>query len=610
MNGTLGSLLIPVALKGAVLLAAAAVAALALRRASAATRHLVWATAMVGLLVLPLAAAMLPIWQVPVDVPILGAASNNESTLELMDALAPAHPRSAPARTVAPSPAPAAADAPVPTVVPSAVAALRSNPSRAALWLWLVGAAAMFVHLLVGLRMASGLIRRSRTIEDERWHERLEDAAARMGVPGALLLASSETAVPVTCGIRRPVILLPPDAGTWSEERARVVLLHELGHVRRRDCLVHVVAQAARALHWFNPLAWLALGRLTAERERACDDLVLSAGTRGSAYAEHLLEIARGVRAGGSLSAALAMARPSELEGRLLAILDAARNRRPPSSWRLVTTTVVTFGLVAVLSSARLQSSAEAAVVPKSAAGELRQSDRPPDPKPTPAPTRTPTAAPAPRPAPVAAPAPPPQPPAAGAGPQLPPTPVGAPPPARRQPANRPSPPTGGPNDTQVPPVPDSVVKALVAALDDENEDVRREALQTLVRFRSPLAFDPMLAAAKSSDPEIRGHAVFALGQFGDARAVPTLTAALKDENADVRGQAAFALGRIGSADGVVPLIAALKDAAAEVRQQAAFALGQLKDPRSVDPLTAALKDADPEVRQHAAFALGQVLGR
>ena len=151
----------------------------------------------------------------------------------------------------------------------------------------------------------------------------------------------------MTCGVTRPVILLPCAALTWDVSRMRVVLLHELAHIRRRDCLMHCVAQAALALHWCNPLMWMALARLRAERERACDDLVLVAGTRGSDYAEHLLDIARQFRRQGMEVAAVAMARPSELEGRLLAILDplrepsarrsqrvsAGRSWQLPSSW-------------------------------------------------------------------------------------------------------------------------------------------------------------------------------------------------------------------------------------------------------------------------------------
>ena len=163
--------------------------------------------------------------------------------------------------------------------------------------------------------------------------EELERAAAELGVARPpVLLWSAALSVPMTCGFTEPAILLPCAALHWGPARMRVVLLHELAHIRRRDCVVHCLAQAALALHWCNPLMWMALARLRAERERACDDRVLVTGTRGSDYAEHLLDIARQFRRQGIGVAAVAMARPSELEGRLLAILDPLRSRRPAES--------------------------------------------------------------------------------------------------------------------------------------------------------------------------------------------------------------------------------------------------------------------------------------
>src|SRR5262249_33106515 len=98
------------------------------------------------------------------------------------------------------------------------------------------------------------------------------------------------------------------------------------------DCLTHLVAQLACAAYWFNPLAWIAARRLRTERERACDDLVLASGTRGSDYADQLLDIARVMRAGRFpavlAGATLAMAHRSQLEGRLMAILDPSIPRR------------------------------------------------------------------------------------------------------------------------------------------------------------------------------------------------------------------------------------------------------------------------------------------
>ncbi len=134
--------------------------------------------------------------------------------------------------------------------------------------------------------------------------------------------------MPMTWGIWRPLILLPADADSWSVERRRDVLLHEMAHVRRQDFLTQLIARVACAVYWFNPLTWLAGSSLRAERERACDDHVLRAGAKPSAYASHLLEIARALRAAPATSlASVAMARPSQLATRLLDVLDATRRR-------------------------------------------------------------------------------------------------------------------------------------------------------------------------------------------------------------------------------------------------------------------------------------------
>jgi beta-lactamase regulating signal transducer with metallopeptidase domain len=138
--------------------------------------------------------------------------------------------------------------------------------------------------------------------------------------------------MPMTWGWLRPVVMLPLESESWSLDRRRGVLLHELPHVQRRDCLTQTIARLACAIYWFQPLAGIAERRMRTERKRARDDVVLLFGARASEYAGHLLEIARGLRAPRAASlAALAMARPSQLEGRLLAILDPARRRARPS---------------------------------------------------------------------------------------------------------------------------------------------------------------------------------------------------------------------------------------------------------------------------------------
>src|SRR5256885_15992418 len=87
----------------------------------------------------------------------------------------------------------------------------------------------------------------------------------------------------------------------------------------------------ALTLHWWNPLAWMAWREFIKERERAADDLVLSTGARASEYASHLLEVARSLQCLPAVAwVAAPMARRSQLEGRLRAILDPEANRKQP----------------------------------------------------------------------------------------------------------------------------------------------------------------------------------------------------------------------------------------------------------------------------------------
>ena len=76
-----------------------------------------------------------------------------------------------------------------------------------------------------------------------------------------------------------------------SSAGLRHVLLHEAAHLRRHDLRWHWAGHAVLIIHWLNPLVWLALRRMRADREAACDDVVLGAlsGDGRLAYGTTLL---------------------------------------------------------------------------------------------------------------------------------------------------------------------------------------------------------------------------------------------------------------------------------------------------------------------------------
>jgi beta-lactamase regulating signal transducer with metallopeptidase domain len=309
---------VEITLRATALVGAAAIVDLALRRrASAATRHLVWTLAIAALLVLPIASASLPEWQVRIPVPRAAAASMADSTAVI-------------GRDLTLNAAS--------TAVSGSDMALQAEPSArrspleialvAMLALYLAGVAILIARLACEPFVLGRLIRESEDVTDPSWREPLADAAALLHVGRRVrLLHSCRDVMPLTFGTLSPVIVLPASAGEWSDDRRRAVLLHELAHVARHDCLIQRITAVATAIYWPHPGVWWAARRLRVERELACDDRVLSAGAEARDYAGHLLELAHVLGASPAPATALGMARARQLEQRLLAILDAARNR-------------------------------------------------------------------------------------------------------------------------------------------------------------------------------------------------------------------------------------------------------------------------------------------
>ena len=616
--------------KASLVLSAAALTSLILRRASAALRHLVWTLALCSALFLPVISLALPKWQ-----------------LQLVTIASPAPAvEAAVAPPAVEPPAVSLAEAPrfgrsgrtaVETAAPADVSRgwlPRLSWQSALIGLWLLGAVAILGRIAVGLVAVRFLSRRTQLITDAQWLPMAMDLAEEMGVTGRLrFLRSGRASMPVATGLFRPSVIMPADADTWSENRLRVVLLHELAHVKRRDCLTHVLAQAAWAFYWFNPLAWLAVKRARAERERACDDLVLACGTRGSEYADLLLEMARVLRGdrfpallGG---ASLAMAHRSQLEGRLMAILDPRVPRSGLTRSRAAAVVAVALCTVAPLaalqpwgSHVEIAANVDPSAQPTSAAVETS----------SPAPASVvpqPQVQPSPQPAPLPAPAAMKQEREDEAGHE-----------SDAHIASHAAVQVLGPHvatavqasaaaiassvsetvaevEEQEPKIAEKersgqkadprTVAALTAALKDTDKEVRETAMHALVQMRDPSIFDPLVQALKDGSPDVREQAAFGLGQLHDRRAVQPLMGALKDENASVREQAAFALGQLRDPAAVEALAGLIKDSNADVREQAVFALSQIRDRRAVEPLISALKDTNPDVREKAAFALGQL---
>jgi uncharacterized protein (TIGR03435 family) len=164
------------------------------------------------------------------------------------------------------------------------------------------------------------------------------------GIRGTVeILLHEDVPSPATCGFTRPAVVFPIDAQEWSESAVRQAMVHELEHVRRGDWIVHLLARVVCALYWFHPFVWIGWRQLCLEAEHACDDAVLR-GAERTQYAQQLVGLARRLTAADSLRPFLSMASRGDLFARVSAVLDTGRSRgrvRPFHGAVIVTMAVV-----------------------------------------------------------------------------------------------------------------------------------------------------------------------------------------------------------------------------------------------------------------------------
>ena len=386
--------LLDAAVKATLILAAAFALAGLARRAPARARHALWGTALIGALLVPVLSMALPGWSVPLLPRVDGsgdpariAATGPSEVPPSADPAAPATAASAASlptgKVVRPEPTPPAGPGEHRSIGEMILAPARALPwGTLLISLWLGGALAEALRLGHGLATLRGWTRRASRVADAETRSLVQGLRRMLGLRRDVrVLRSEELRTPLTWGWLRPVVLLPAAADRWGGERRRVVLLHELSHVRRLDWPIQMAAQLARAVYWFHPLAWLAERCLRLEREQACDESVLAHGTRASEYAAHLLEIARaGTARNLAPMAGLSMVHPGQLERRLLAML----NRRRPSRRR----TFLSISALALLMGAL--------VVTVSAVEPWEEPPEAPEAPSSPGPAKAPSAAPAP----------------------------------------------------------------------------------------------------------------------------------------------------------------------------------------------------------------------
>jgi beta-lactamase regulating signal transducer with metallopeptidase domain len=318
------NLLIEFAIKISLIVALGLLAASLLRRRSAALRHWMLAASLAAALATPLLTQVAPAWRLPVSAQIESAdtasrrppTSRREPRIRMTTDVDAASVRTA--------------SAPTPL-----------DPKAILLAIWIAGVAVNLAALLIGFWHLQRIAARASIVGEGPWADAACVLSKHLGIRTPVtLLQSDRPALLVTWGALTPKVMLPVDAASWDVDRIHVVLAHELAHVRRNDWIIQIGSELVRIANWFNPLVWLAAARLRLESERACDDAVVNLGVSGCEYAEHLLDLARqfGRARHGSFPAVAIVPRPSNLERRVTAMLNARLSRHPVSrSARLAT---------------------------------------------------------------------------------------------------------------------------------------------------------------------------------------------------------------------------------------------------------------------------------
>ena len=296
-------------LKATLVCGAAFFLARACRRARASIRHLLFALAFVALIVIPAAGPIVPALTVMLPAP----------------AESPADVRREAAVPVQPSTDPRPAGERSPAIAGTAAAEWSLTIPQVLVVLWLIGVAVFLLPVVAGFWQVRRL--RRTAIPWTGGQELLQSLASGRGAHRRIEVVLHDAVTgPITCGVLRPLIILPVTVQDWDEASLRRSLRHELEHVARWDLLTICLSRIICAAYWFHPLVWTAWRRLRLEAEKACDDaVVLEDDARD--YASLLVSMAQ--PAAGGQSPLLAMASRDDLTARVAALLNHDQRRGP-----------------------------------------------------------------------------------------------------------------------------------------------------------------------------------------------------------------------------------------------------------------------------------------
>lgn len=176
-------------------------------------------------------------------------------------------------------------------------------------WIWGMVVVVLAARILAGWMWAAWVRWQAKPVDSwEAWWL-LQSCKEVLGLETPVaILESSAVRSPCLLGIWCPRLVLPKGLRSdLSEAELRLVFLHELAHLRRRDLVLNWLLAAVEVIHWFNPLVWFVTRQLRADREEDCDALALATEPAARrTYGEVILKLIERVTPGMPASAPLA----------------------------------------------------------------------------------------------------------------------------------------------------------------------------------------------------------------------------------------------------------------------------------------------------------------
>ena len=233
------------------------------------------------------------------------------------------------------------------------------NPGMFAGMVWILGTVlALFIKIENYRRFSMSLKKSGEVTKDRRINALLKELTAGIAIKRRPeILESEEVSVPITMGLLKPVIVIPKEERNMAD--FKMVLHHELIHIKRKDLWYKWLYQTLLCMHWFNPVLYLIGRKLNEDCEFSCDEAVLADLTQEGkrAYGNMLINAAeKNIGFCSSIPSATFLERKEDLKARLTGILQYKKQ----TGLKILLSVCVSVGMICLTACGSVQVSPDA----------------------------------------------------------------------------------------------------------------------------------------------------------------------------------------------------------------------------------------------------------